>query len=622
MTAHVGDRVRANRQEVFRSDLSRSDEMLRTPHERIRALYLIAAQNAGGEAQITATLELGCKLLGMELAAIHETGQEDVTYAVDRRSQETDLSAAHIPVRICRLALATNGALALDSLEGIPYFGEPLEGETRIGSFIGAPIDVAGQRYGSLSFAGIEPRKEPLEAADRDLVQLMTVLIGGAVERTRVRLHLRSLAYYDSLTGLPNRLLLQDRLAEALGDENEARHSCAVLFLDLDRFKDSNDTLGHVIADRLLQMVSERLIGCVRGGDTVARVGGDEFVVLLVQPVSTEHVVSVAQRLLRAFDEPFNVAGIAQYMTTSVGIAVAPNDGTDAESLIKHADIAMYKAKERGRNTFALFTPELNVAINARLNQEKSMRKAIEREEFIVHFQPIIDLRTRRLHGVEALARWNHPVLGLLEPETFIPDAEANGLIVRIGELILRQACAQAQAWREAGCDQLHLAVNLSARQFHGSSLTSQVRSALAESKFPAALLELEITESAAMSDTAQSIEVMQELRRMGARIALDDFGTGYSSLSYLRRFPVDAVKIDRSFVQGIMRDGDDRTIACAVIGMAHSLGLIVIAEGVETQEQMEFLRSEGAEFGQGFLFSEPRSAQDIGAYLDSGATW
>ena len=622
MTTHVGDRTRSIRQEVLRSDFYRTEEMLRTPHERIRALYLIAAQNAGGETQITATLELGCKLLGMELAAIHETGQEEVTYAVDRRSEETDSAAAHIPVRICRLALATNGALALDSLAGIPYFGEPQEGETPIGSFIGAPIDVAGQRYGSLCFASIEPRKEPLEAADRDLVQLMTVLIGGAVERTRVRLHLRSLAYYDSLTGLPNRLLLQDRLAEALGDESEARHSCAVLFLDLDRFKDSNDTLGHVVADRLLQMVSERLIGCVRGGDTVARVGGDEFVVLLVKPVSIEHVVSVAQRLLRAFDEAFNVGGIAQYMTTSVGIALAPSDGDDAETLIKHADIAMYKAKERGRNTFALFTPELNVAINARLNQEKSMRKAIEREEFIVHFQPIINLRTRRLHGVEALARWNHPVLGLLEPETFIPDAEANGLIVRIGELILRQACAQAQAWRQAGCAQLHLAVNLSARQFHGSSLTSQVRCALAESKFAAELLELEITESAAMSDTAQSIDVMLELRRMGAHIVLEDFGTGYSSLSYLRRFPVDAVKIDRSFVRGITRDGDDKTIARAVIGMAHSLGLTVIAEGVETQEQMEFLRDEGADFGQGFLFSEPRAAEDFGASLDAQATW
>jgi diguanylate cyclase (GGDEF)-like protein len=622
MTLHLGDRARATQHEVLRSDFYRSEEMLRTQHERIRALYLIAAQNAGGEAQIKATLELGCKLLGMELGAIHETDQEGLTYVVDRRSDETDAPPAQIPPRICRLAMATNGALALDSLAGIPYFGEPQEGETRIGSFIGAPIDVAGQRYGSLNFASIEPRREPLEAADRDLVQLMTVLIGGAVERTRVRSHLRSLAYYDSLTGLPNRLLLQDRLAEALADESAAKHSCAVLFLDLDRFKDSNDTLGHVAADRLLQMTAERLIGCVRGGDTVARVGGDEFVVLLVKPIGAEHVVSVAQRLLRAFDAPFNVGGIEQYMTTSVGIAVAPSDGNDAETLIKHADIAMYKAKERGRNTYALFTPELNAAINARLNQEKSLRKAIECEEFVVHYQPIVDLRTRRAHGVEALVRWNHPMLGLMGPETFIPGAESSGLIVQLGELVLRQACKQAQAWREAGCEHLRLAVNLSARQFHGSSLTSQVRAALAESKFPAELLELEITESAAMTDTAHSIDIMRELRRMGSRIALDDFGTGYSSLSYLRRFPVDAVKIDRSFVRNITRDGDDKTIARAVIGMAHSLGLIVIAEGVETQEQMEFLRREGADYAQGFLFSEPRAAEDIGAFLDAGATW
>jgi diguanylate cyclase (GGDEF)-like protein len=619
MTTHI---IPPGRHEILRSDISRNEEMLRTQHERIRALYLIAAQNAGSEAQIKATLELGCKLLGMELGTILEMDRPGFAYTVDRRLDELEVPPAEIPERICRLTIATNGALTLDTLQGIPYFGEPQQGEPRIGSFIGAPIDVAGQRYGSLNFASIEPRKEPLEAADRDLVQLMTVLIGGAVERTRVRSHLRSLAYFDSLTGLPNRLLLRERLIEALADENATRHACAVLFLDLDRFKDSNDTLGHVAADRLLQMVSERLTACVRGGDTVARIGGDEFVVLLVHPNGVDHVVSVAQRLLRAFDAPFNIGGIEQYMTTSVGIAVAPNDGTDAETLIKHADIAMYKAKERGRNTFALFTPELNAAVNARLNQEKSLRKAIEREEFIVHYQPIVDLRTQRAHGVEALVRWNHPVLGILGPESFIPGAEAGGLIIQLGEQILRQACGQAQAWRDAGCENLHLAVNLSARQFHGLSLSTQVRAALAESRFPAELLELEITESAAMTDTAHSIDIMRELRRLGSRIALDDFGTGYSSLSYLRRFPVDAVKIDRSFVRNIMRDGEDKTIVRAVIGMAHNLGLAVIAEGVETDEQVEFLRREGADRAQGYIFSPPRPAEEIGAYLDAGAIW
>jgi diguanylate cyclase (GGDEF)-like protein len=620
ITTRLDDRLRGNH-DVLRSDSSRNEEMLRTQHERIRALYLIAAQNTAGEMQIKTTLELGCKLLGMELGTIHEIDRAEPAHVVDRMAQETDRTPFEIPARLCRLTITGSDALALDTPADIP--GEPEENETRIGSFIGAPIDVAGQRYGSLNFASVEPRKEPLEAADCDLVQLMTVFIGGAIERTRVRSHLRSLAYFDSLTGLPNRLLLQERLAEALAvSENQTRHACAVLFLDLDRFKDSNDTLGHTGADRLLQMVADRLTACVRGGDTVARLGGDEFVVLLAQPSGTDHVVSVAQRLLRAFDVPFHIGDVEQYITTSVGIAMAPNDGNDAETLIKHADIAMYKAKERGRNTYALFTPEFNAAINARLNHEKNLRKAIEREEFIVHYQPIVDLRTQRAHGVEALVRWNHPVLGILGPDTFIPNAEGCGLIMQLGEQILRQACRQAQVWREAGCEDLHLAINLSARQFHGLALTSQVRSILAETGFPPELLELEITESAAMTDTAHSIDIMRELRRLGSHIALDDFGTGYSSLSYLRRFPVDSVKIDRSFVRNITRDSEDKTIVRAVIGMAHNLGLVVIAEGVETEEQVEFLRREGADRAQGFLFSVPRPPEEIGGFLDAGAIW
>jgi diguanylate cyclase (GGDEF)-like protein len=605
--------------ERLHRDILRSEEKLRAQHERIRALYLAAAQNSANETQIVSTLELGCKLLGLELGSIYDSADGDtLVHSVDTRPREADEPGAEIPPRICRLAIATNGALALDSLAGIPFFGEPQPGETPIGAFVGAPIDVAGQRYGSLNFASVTPRAEPLEATDRDLVQLMTVLVGGAIERRRVRSHLRSLAYYDSLTGLPNRVLLLERLADALVSEHAVEHPCAVLFLDLDRFKDSNDSLGHALGDRLLQLVGERILSCVRSADTVARMGGDEFVVLLHEPNDVDEVVAVTERLLRAIDSSFNVGGFEQYVTTSIGVAISPSDGKDAETLIKHADIAMYKAKERGRNTYALFTPELNATVSARLSQEKGLRKALERNEFIVYYQPIINLRARRIYGLEALVRWNHPTLGLLGPDTFIPAAETSGLIVTLGEFVLRDACAQVQQWHDAGFGDLRLAVNLSARQFHGTTLAAQVQSALEDTHFPPTLLELEITESAAMADAGHSIDIMRDLRRLGTHIALDDFGTGYSSLSYLRRFPVEAVKIDRSFVGNITRDTDDKTIVRAVIGMAHSLGLAVVAEGVETSEQVEFLRREGADRAQGYLFCAGRPPADIDRFLRS----
>ncbi|HEY0797989.1 MAG TPA: EAL domain-containing protein, partial [Candidatus Baltobacteraceae bacterium] len=605
--------------EQLHRDIVRSEEKLRAQHERIRALYLAAAQNSANETQIGSTLELGCKLLGLELGAIYDSADGDaLAHVVDLRPREADEPAAEIPARICRLAIATNGALALDSLDGIPFFGEPQPGESHIGAFVGAPIDVAGQRYGSLNFASVMPREEALEATDRDLVQLMTVLIGGAIERRRVRSHLRSLAYYDSLTGLPNRVLLLERLSEALNSDHAAEHPCAVLFLDLDRFKDSNDSLGHALGDRLLQLVGERILSCVRSADTVARMGGDEFVVLLHEPRDVAEVVAVTERLLHAVDGSFNVSGFEQYVTTSIGVAISPSDGQDAETLIKHADIAMYKAKERGRNTYALFTPELNAMVSARLSQEKGLRKALERNEFIVHYQPIINLRARRIYGLEALVRWNHPTLGLLGPDTFIPAAETSGLIVTLGEFVLRDSCAQVQRWHDEGFGDLRLAVNLSARQFHGTTLAATVQAALEDTNYPPGLLELEITESAAMADAGHSIDIMRDLRKLGTHIALDDFGTGYSSLSYLRRFPVEAVKIDRSFVGNITRDTDDKTIVRAVIGMAHSLGLAVVAEGVETSEQVEFLRREGCDRAQGYLFCAGRPASDIDRFLRS----
>jgi diguanylate cyclase (GGDEF)-like protein/PAS domain S-box-containing protein len=574
--------------------------------QRLRELYLVAAAaNATAESQIAATIDAGCRLLGLSAGSLYDA--------------EADRSIATVgepvPRRLARLALGTDGALALDDLRGVPYLGQAELGEDCPGAYIGTAIDVGGTRYGSLSFAGENPREEPFSASDRDLVQLMGALVGSAIERGRSRTRLKHLAYNDQLTALPNRAWFTERLRDELVLALETGARVGVMFLDLDRFKDINDTLGHPLGDRLLRMIGDRLSAVIGTDGLVARMGGDEFIVLIAGDPSTERLDALAQRVIAVIDQPLLIDGYEQYVTTSVGIAVHPADGDDADTLIKHADVAMYRAKERGRNTHQFFTPALGASLATRISQEKSLRKALEREEFVVHYQPQFDLADGRLVALEALVRWQHPRLGLVPPDHFIPSAEVSGLIVNLGDWVLETACRQVCAWQKL-VPGLRLAVNLSARQFHQTALTGKIRDTLARSGLPADQLEVEITESVAMSDAAISVQILQELGRAGIRLSVDDFGTGYSSLGYLRRFPLDCLKIDQSFVRDIMEEPDDAIIVRTVIAMAHSLGLEVCAEGVETPEQLAFLSGLRCDLGQGYYFARPMESTVMEAFL------
>ncbi len=420
-------------------------------------------------------------------------------------------------------------------------------------------------------------------------------------ERRRAEEQIEYQAYHDALSGLPNRLLFRDRLTIALAHAKRQHASLVVMFLDLDRFKIVNDTLGHSLGDALLRVVAERLKSVLREGDTIARMGGDEFTVLLSDLKHDGDAAKIAQKLLDTVAQPVRVEGHELYVTTSIGIALFPNDGDTAEALLKNADSAMYRAKELGRNSFQLCTPAMNTRAAERLSVENALRRAIEREELVLHFQPLVRLDTREMVGMEALLRWNRPGHGIVPPATFIGIAEETRMIVPIGEWVLREACRQARA-----LGMRRVAVNLSPRQFQQSDLADVVSRALEESGLDPRLLELEITESTAMFHTERSIATLTGLRDLGVSIALDDFGTGHSSLSYLRRFPIDRVKIDREFIAEIDKSRSNRAIVSAIVAMAHGLDLAVTAEGVETEAQVEFLREQKCEEVQGFLFGRP----------------
>ena len=435
-------------------------------------------------------------------------------------------------------------------------------------------------------------------------------------ERKRAEEHIRQLAYFDPLTGLPNRSLLQSRLEQALQHPLREGGTVALLFLDLDRFKEINDTFGHAGGDRLLQGVAERLRGLQREGDTLARFGGDEFA-LLLDPVRGElGAAGVAEKIIELFAHPFELEEQEIFTSTSIGIVLAPRDGGDMGALLKHADMAMYAAKERGRNVFQFFSQEMNRRALEHHQVATSLRRALQQEEFFLVYQPQFDLSGGRICGVEALLRWRHPEQGLVSPAAFIPVAEETGLIREIGEWALRTACAQNQRWQEAGLPAVLMGVNLSARQFRQQDLIGRVERVLAETGLEPRYLELELTESMLMEAADATIGILSRLRMRGIRLAIDDFGTGYSSLSYLKHFPIDRIKIDRSFVRDISRDGDDTAIVEAIIAMARSLRLGVIAEGVETEEQRRFLLERGCQQMQGFLFARPLSAEECGRLL------
>ncbi len=430
--------------------------------------------------------------------------------------------------------------------------------------------------------------------------------------------HARHLAHHDALTNLPNRMLLMERLSHALAHAHRNDQMVAVMFLDLDRFKNINDTLGHTIGDQLLKSVAERLSKCMREDDTVARLGGDEFVIILEEVSSIRDVAGVAQKLVNVLEQPVVLEQREMFVTTSIGISVYPDDGSSADVLIKHADTAMYRAKEQGRNNCQFYTEDMNERALERLTIENSLRHAMERNEFLLYYQPQVDLRTRRITGMEALLRWQHPDFGLILPSRFIPIAEETGLIVFIGEWALRAACFQNKAWQDAGMPCLHVAVNLSARQFKQPNLVDVVSQALADSGLEPRYLELEITESIAMEYADGTIARLNELKAMGLTISMDDFGTGHSSLSYLKRFPIDTLKIDQSFVQNVLLDSQDAAIAAAITTMARSLKMRVVTEGVETQEQIVFLRDQERDEVQGYYFSHPLPADAFALLLRS----
>jgi diguanylate cyclase (GGDEF)-like protein/PAS domain S-box-containing protein len=438
-------------------------------------------------------------------------------------------------------------------------------------------------------------------------------------ERMQVQERLQYLAHHDALTELPNRVLFMDRLTHALTRAQWHERVVAVLFLDLDRFKYINDTFGHNVGDKFLQHMAARLKSCVREGDTVARLGGDEFALLLEDVGQVADIAPVADKLLAALAAPFVLEGREFFVTTSIGISLYPADGVDGQTLLKHADTAMYRAKDLGRNNYQFYSADLSAKAFERLTLETSLRRALERDEFLLYYQPQVDIKSQRLIGVEVLIRWRHPELGVVSPTQFIPLAEETGLIVPIGEWVLRSACTQARAWRAAGLGFGSITVNISGRQFADPALAARIGQVLSDTKLDAGLLELEITESVVMHDPQSAVHTLEQLNAMGVRIAIDDFGTGYSSLAYLKRYPIDTLKVDQSFVRDVTHDPNDASIVQAIIAMARSMQLRVIAEGVETEEQLTFLRTHGCEAVQGYLFSRPVPAEEARELIARG---
>ncbi|MDO8705199.1 MAG: EAL domain-containing protein [Sulfuricaulis sp.] len=459
-----------------------------------------------------------------------------------------------------------------------------------------------------------------LMPSDNGAVPRMLSITRDITERKQTERRLKQLAHYDSLTDLPNRVQFIERLEQAMADADVHERLVGVVFLDLDRFKYINDSLGHGKGDLLLKEVAVRLSGAVRRGDTVARLSGDEFALVLADMGHVDDATHVAQKILDVFRQPFPVAGHELFITASLGISLYPFDDRGALELLRNADVAMYRAKDTGKNNFQFYVAEMTAKATERLALENDLRSALGQGELSLHYQPIADCKTGRILGMEALLRWTHPTRGMIPPALFIPLAEETGLIIPIGEWVLRTACGQCRAWQKLGFSQLHVAVNLSAGQFHQKDLPVSIYNILQESGLSPAHLDLELTEGLVMQRGEASVNTLRELKAMDIHISIDDFGTGYSSLSYLKRFPIDVLKIDQSFVHDIPGDADDAAIASTIITMAHSLDLKVVAEGVETQEQLNFMRAHSCDAMQGYFFSKPLPVDQFEKLLQSGA--
>ena len=469
-------------------------------------------------------------------------------------------------------------------------------------------VHLLAQRTSRLQ-ALLDQRNEELARANRCIAD-------DAVARSASEQRIHHIAQHDVLTGLPSRSLLQDRLGVAIGDSERSGQPLWVMLIDLDRFKYVNDSMGHKAGDVLLMTIAARLRSAINDNDTVARLSGDEFVVIMSQQGGQRLGPMLVQQLMDSVAQPV-LLGTKEYsVTCSIGVAVFPSAGALADSLIEHADIAMYSAKKLGRNNFQFYTPAMNDEAQERVRIESALRKALERNEFVLHYQPQVDLASGKIVGMEALIRWQHPELGMVQPMRFISVAEDTGLIVPIGAWVMRTACLQNRAWQDAGLGPLRVAVNLSARQFASSDLLDNISAVLDDSGLDPRCLEIELTESLFMSDVTLAVELLHNMKALGVNLSIDDFGTGYSSLSYLSRFPIDVLKIDRSFVTNITRDANDAALVASIINLAHNLKLSVIAEGVETEEQLDYLRRHGCDEMQGYYVSRPLPADQFERFL------
>jgi len=479
-------------------------------------------------------------------------------------------------------------------------------------------IVLTGNDDDSLALSAVKGGAQDYLVKNRLDRELLLRSMYYSIERKRYQVQLERQANYDALTGLPNRNLLHDRLRQAVHSQRAPRN-IAVVFMDLDHFKFVNDSLGHSVGDKLLKSMGERLRSVLREGDTVGRVGGDEFVLILNDQSNEEVIFRAMQRISAKVAEPLTIDGKELYVTASAGISLYPQDGRDVDTLLKNADAAMYRAKEHGRSNFQFYTSEMNERVNDRLALEHALRRALERQEFTLHYQQKVDLRSGEIIGAEALVRWLHPEWALVRPARFIPIAEETGLIVQLGEWVIHEACRQARAWQLAGLKPGVVSVNLSARQFRAEGLVRTVSRILQETGLEPAGLEMELTESMVMHNVESAIATLQGLKSLGVGLSVDDFGTGYSSLSYLKNLPIDTLKIDRSFVRdiGTGAEAEDGVLAAAIISLAHALDLQVIAEGVETDAQLHFLKRHGCDQVQGFLYGEPVPAEQYAELLE-----
>ncbi len=592
----------------------RAQEALRDSEAAIRSLYEVtSASHFDFQEKVDAVLAMGCSFYHLPSGIITRLAGDELEIIAATFPDERFHRGARFPLASMYSGrmIEHGETLAIHDGSQEGWADLPAHKEFKLESYIGTPVRVRGEIYGTISFAGKDPRPAPFSETEIDFIRLIAQWLGLALERQTVEEELRHNALHDALTGLPNQRLFSDRLQVAMSKAKRAGERLAVCFVDLDRFKIINDTLGHRVGDALLKEVTARLVPSLRETDTLARLGGDEFVVLLTDVSDTAAAAKVAQRLLDSLEHPMTVDGRELFVTASIGISMYPEAGSDPETLIKNADHAMYRAKELGRDNYQIYAAA-DALTSERLALEISLRRAIKNEELLLHYQPQIDLSTDEIVGIEALVRWQHPELGLVPPSEFIPLAEETGLIVPIGKWVIERACRQAAQWRSLGFPPFRIAVNVSARQFRHRSFVDSLQAVCEAAGLDPSMLEIELTESVTMHAGDAELQALARLKFLGVRLALDDFGTGFASLSNLKRLPVDVVKIDRSFVMDCLNSTDDAAIVKAVVSMGHALRLQVVAEGVETREQLAFLQLLGCDCAQGYFVGAPMPADEF----------